>query len=519
MYKKILCWLLAFAFVLISGGDRLILSVGADLIMDGEMDESETITMMPDFTDDEVLVVLTHEASLQFIDYTPDDFPEIECVEISDLSTGKGAVVKAVLRGEQLDMDDVNSRFLNQNVNIDGFRRILYFRLATPGKGNVLRAVAALEQREDVYLAEPNFIAQLTVPQPVASPDIAGTNYNWPADKLQLEDAWEIETGAVAVSVGIVDTGIDDSHSELDNKVRDAFSLNNVNDGRPATYDPIGHGTKIAGIIAAKHNDDTYNVSGVCQYIRLGSLRMVGGIREMSNTEVIAALNHARTKGISIINFSLGANLTADGTLNQAISDYDGLIVWAAGNNNYNYDVEDDGKWYWNYGNTIVVGASTSDDTKTSISNYGITAVDLFAPGDNILCCASSSICTSNCTSSAHVCPGYHTDSGTSFAAPFVAGVAALLIARHPDATAATVKRVLINSVDSVSALRNLCLSGGRLNAYNAITSKFLHNDCTYTSVGALYHRVSCNDCGATWLEEHAERPGVETCVYCGEIL
>ena len=521
MYKKILCWLLAFAFVLISGGDRLILSVGADIIADGAMDASETITMMPDFTEDEVLIVLTHEASLQFIDYTPADFPEIECVEIRDLSTGKGAVVQAVLRGEQLDMDNVNARFLNQNVNIDGFRRILYLRLATPGKGNVLRAVAALEQREDIYLAEPNYITQITVPQPVASPDVAGTNYNWPADKIQLEDAWEIETGAVAVSVGIADTGIDDSHPEIDNKVRDGLSVSYVNDGNGATYDPIGHGTKIAGIIAAKHNDSTPNFSGVCQYVKLGSLRVVGGIRDLSNNEIIDVMDHARIKDIAILNMSFKADMIADGLVDQAISNYDGLIVWAAGNDNINYDNDELelAPWYWNYGHVIVVGASTSLDTKSSISNYGITAVDLFAPGDNILCCASSSICTSNCTSSAHVSHGYHTDSGTSFAAPFVAGVAALIIARHPDVTPATVKQTLIHSVDPVSALGNLCLSGGRLNAYNAITSKLLHSNSTFTSVDAVYHRVSCNDCDATWLEPHKERPGVETCVYCREIL
>lgn len=91
MNKKLLCWLLAFALVLVSGGDKLILSVGADLITDVGIGDSETITTMPDFTDDTVLVVLTHEASLQFIDYTPADFPEIECADIEDLSTGKGA--------------------------------------------------------------------------------------------------------------------------------------------------------------------------------------------------------------------------------------------------------------------------------------------------------------------------------------------------------------------------------------------------------------------------------------------
>ena len=521
MNKKLMCWLLAFALVLVSGGDRLILPVGADIITDGVMDGSETITMMPDFTDDEVLVVLTHEASLQFIDYTLDDFPEIECVEISDLSTGKGAVVKAVLSGEQLRMDSIGARFMNQDIDIDGFRRILYIRLANPSKGNVLRAVAALEQRDDIYSAEPNYIIQVNEPEAAVSPTATETDYTWAADKIQLEDAWDIETGSNTVYVGILDSGIDDSHPELDNKVRNSLCVNYVNDGGSATSDPIGHGTAIAGIIAAKHNDDAVGFSGVCQLVRLVSLRVAGGLAGMRNADFINALNYARVNDIAILNISLGFSDTVEPTaLHEAISNYDGLIVWGAGNSNRNYDEDDSAPSYWEHANVIVVGASTSSDTRCSFSDYGITAVDLFAPGDNVLSCIPYSLCpASNCTSSYHVHRGYHRTSGTSFAAPFVAGVAALIIARHSDATAATVKQVLINSVDSVSALRNLCLSGGRLNAYNAITSKFLHNDSTYTSVSALYHRVSCNDCDATWLEEHAERPGVETCVYCGEIL
>lgn len=133
MYKKFLCWMLAFAFVLVSGGDKLILSVGAGLIADGELDNPETITMMPDFADDAVLVVLTHEASLQFNDYTPADFPEIECAAIEDISMGAGAQVQVILRGEQLEMDSIGARYMNQNIDIDGFRRILSLKLANPG--------------------------------------------------------------------------------------------------------------------------------------------------------------------------------------------------------------------------------------------------------------------------------------------------------------------------------------------------------------------------------------------------
>lgn len=145
MYKKFLCCLLAIALVLVSGGARLILPVDADSISGTDTGNLGTITTMNDFTDDCVMVVLTHEASLQFVDYTPADFPELECAEVDDLSSAKGAKVQAVLRGEQLDMDSIGARFMNQNIDVEGFRRILCLRLANPGKGNVLRAVMALE--------------------------------------------------------------------------------------------------------------------------------------------------------------------------------------------------------------------------------------------------------------------------------------------------------------------------------------------------------------------------------------
>lgn len=263
MYKKILCCLLAFALVLISGGDKLILPVGADSIADGVMEDSETVTMMPDFADDSVSVVLTHEASLEFINYTPADFPEIECTEIEDLSAGKGAKVQAVLRGEELEMDSIGARFMNQNIDVDGFRRILSLKLTNPGKGNVLRAIAALERRADVYSAEPNYIIQGIEPQAVVLPEELPP-YGWAASKIQQEAAWEIETGSSSVLVGVVDSGIDETHPELRNKVSNTLSRNFVGDDFSATEDPNGHGTHVAGIIGAKYNNDDLNFSGVC---------------------------------------------------------------------------------------------------------------------------------------------------------------------------------------------------------------------------------------------------------------
>ena len=554
MYKKFLCWMLAFALVLVSGGDKLILSVGADLIPGGGIDGSETITTMPDFADDTVLVVLTHEASLEFIDYAPADFPEIELAEIQDLSTGKGAKVQAVLRGEQLYMDSIGARFMNQNIDVDGFRRILSLKLANPGKGNVLRAVAALEQRADVHSAEPDYIYQVDIPIETQS-ITPGTRpvYGWAAQKIEQEAAWEIETGSSSILVGVLDSGIDITHPELSGKVSTTLSRDFVtDDAYSATQDPMGHGTHVAGIIGAKHENDAIYFSGVCQNVTLVSLSVSKylGIQnglissEMRSSVLTTAINYAETKDIPLLNLSsivsdhdwIESVDVPDVPLRTAISNYSGTLICAAGNDNQdlkNVDEEHDDDYIpaiLNYANIITVGASDQDDaiweTQTEASNYDTATkptnrkVDLFAPGCNILSCVSLTACSATgCRLGGHSSHGYHFFSGTSMATPFVTGVAALILASHPNTTRENVKAAILYGVDVVDDFRTKCVSGGRLNAYNAITSKTIHNDVDYVSIDSTYHEVSCNDCDAVWQEEHTERPGAEVCVHCGEYL
>ena len=503
MYKKFLCWMLAFAFVLVSGGDKLILSVGAGLIADGELDNPETITMMQDFADDKVMVVLTHEASLQFIDYTPADFPEFDFAEIQDLSAGKGAKVQAVLRGEQLEMDSIGARFMNQNIDVVCFRRILSLKLANPGKGNVMRAIVALEQRDDVYSAEPDYIYQVDLGVETQSTTSQNAPvFGWGAEKIEQEAAWEIETGSNTVYVGVVDSGIDNTHPELDNKVRRGLSEDFVGDGLEATDDPLGHGTHVAGIIGAKYDNDIINFSGVCQYVRLVSLRVINQNNQVRSSALAGAINHAEANDIPLLNLSLVVNIhdndryngvdETDESLHTAIANYNGLLICAAGNNAIDLKYinsetsQESIPAIWNFDNIISVGASNQTDARwEDINNPSIIAsnfdtaavpgnrkVDIFAPGYNIVSCYPLSDCaTSNCDSPGHANYGYHYFSGTSMATPFVTGVAALLFAHYPNATPTAIKNMILNSIDEISALSGICLSGGRLNAYNALSN------------------------------------------------
>lgn len=510
MCRKMLCCLLAFALVLALGGVKVILPVKAEPISGEGMD---TITMQNEFTDDAVMVVMTHEASLQFVDYIPTDFPEIDCAEIVDLSSAKGAKVQAVLYGEQLDMASTGARFMNQNIDIEGFHRVLCLKLANPGKGNVLRAIMALEQRDDVYLAEPNYI--ISPMGPVLPDDLPV--YGWAATKIEQEAAWEIETGSASVLVGVVDTGIDANHPELRNIVNTTLSRDFTGDGYLATQDRTGHGTHVAGIIAAKYNNDDWNFSGVCQNVTLVSLRVISPTAQTNCQTVANAINHAEESNIPILNLSLDSKYEKIDSLQTAINNYDGLLVCSIGNAGVDSDV---------YGgarpavlpnsNVISVGASTANDTKCDFSNYGKTALDLFAPGDNIVSCYPQALCAaSGCSSENHVRYGYHKNSGTSMAAPFVTGVAALILAHNPYVMRSTIKSVLISSVDHIDAFSDICVSGGRLNAVNALSHSSAHGNIACTYVNAAQHRCICQDCGITWMEDHDIHPGLGTCTRC----
>lgn len=157
--------------------------------------------------------------------------------------------------------------------------------------------------------------------------------------------------------------------------------------------------------------------------------------------------------------------------METAISNYTGLIVAAAGNNNKNTDNTRHypSSFTDTYDNVISVGASDSNDERSnwngfsnlwgllgsSKSNYGKTTVDIFAPGTDIYSTLRNG--------------KYGEMSGTSMAAPYVTGVAALVMSIRTNLTPADVKHMINYTSDSKSALTELCVSGGRLNAAKAV--------------------------------------------------
>lgn len=228
--------------------------------------------------------------------------------------------------------------------------------------------------------------------------------------------------------------------------------------------DSSDHGTHVAGIIGAKPNSSTGAV-GVCWNVNIVSLRIsIDGY--WYSSRAIQAVDYAILKGIDVLNYSgrvrdeetnqININ---DPAFSQIIANYSGLFVAAAGNYYSDNDEEDvfPANYSLTHSNVISVGALDINDEKPLFSNYGINSVQIYAPGHDIY----STLPNNN----------YGANSGTSMAAPYVTGVAALLLSINPSLTGTQLKNILINSSNSLLIEVNDGTSHTvrKLDAYNAV--------------------------------------------------
>jgi subtilisin family serine protease len=339
----------------------------------------------------------------------------------------------------------------------------------------------------------------------------------WAINKVSLPSAWDYETGDSTILVGVIDTGIDGTHPDLQNRVNTTLSQSFT------TFDPLsnglqdqnGHGTMAAGIIGAEANNSS-GVAGVCWNVQLVSLKVstspTSDVWDIDS--VVSAIYEAEEQGIPIINLSGSTGYNSEELL-AAILWYDGLIVCSAGNNG-GFDLGDFYPSRLVYpacfegcDNVLVVGASTETDAPKSSSARSATYVDLFAPGVNILTTFPTALCNAGCNGNHDISgnneegnhrQGYHYFQNTSAATPFVTGVAALVLAQNPTYTPAQIKSRILNSVDEVDALDGYCVTGGRLNAFNALHSHSY--TYRYVSLGQSGHNAYCS-CGDYVVDTH----------------
>ena len=430
------------------------------------------------FAEDTLLVTLNRAASRQFLTYTPLDFPETDCIKTKDLTECTVDYVatrydkknarfyeEALREAQEVELiQPVNSD--KMLVDLDAFRRILCLTIADGSKEKVLSSIKLLEQRSDIFAAGPNYISQLKVSPPndyyYALGQQEGLNGPY---GINAPGAWNYTQGSQNLRVGIIDSGIA-AHPDLNANL---VTGKNFIDNSANTNDTYHHGTVVAGIVGARGNN-AIGVTGVCWNVSLVPLKVANTTTTLNNY-IIAAIDWASKNNVPILNFS-GGNYYDDPALKTQINKYTGLLVCAASNENNNNDTT---PFYpADYSRTnprvISVGAiryETGNRTTPADwgvgagSNYGAQSVDLFAPGHIILSTYPTAIYPD----------GYLPQLGTSMAAPFVTGTAALLLSYEPSLTAAELKSIIVNSVTKYSAVSGLCRSGGRLNAADALDS------------------------------------------------
>lgn len=338
--------------------------------------------------------------------------------------------------------------------------------------GEELAAVDALRADPLVKMAEPDYLAYaLTgLSQPALSAEgVQPNDYYW-ADqwwsrRMQTPKAWELTTGAPSVLVAVVDSGIDLSHPEFAGRLEPGYDYVDL-DGVP--QDTYGHGTHVAGIIAAR-GSNALGVAGVSWGTRIMPLRVLDSNGQGRVSDVASAVSQAANRGSSVINLSLA--LTAPSTtLHNAIlfaHNLGALVVGATGNDSLPGQPLAPVRYPAAYAEVLAVAATTHWEGWAGYSNGG-PQVDLAGPGgengDPIL--------------SASLGGGYAYLYGTSMAAAQVAGVAALLRAHAPQLNNNAVKDVLRNTADKVGAYaygngRNDRLGYGRVNADAALRWTF----------------------------------------------
>lgn len=247
----------------------------------------------------------------------------------------------------------------------------------------------------------------------------------WGLKRVKAFDAWRIEKGRHAdVTVAVVDTGIDSTHEDLEGRLVPGFDFVNL-DEQP--QDDEGHGTHVAGIIGATPGNRK-GVAGLSWGAKIMGIKTCEAAGACPLYETYLGAVDAVRRGADIINMSLGGPGQCD-FIGQTIFDWirsqDVLTVVAAGNS-----AEDGNPSISpaNCDNTLAVGAVDPSGKHAPFSSHG-DFVDIAAPGVFIW----STYPPAKSIASGHI--GYASLSGTSMAAPMVAGVAALVKARHPEWT------------------------------------------------------------------------------------
>jgi subtilisin family serine protease/subtilase family serine protease len=363
--------------------------------------------------------------------------------------------------------------------------------------GDESGAIARYRRNPNVQHAERNYVRRLTVP--TAGPQVVPGDFyfreQWalhntgqpfycvpwflgelcqysgtPDADIDAPEAWAISTGNAAVAVAVIDSGVDYTHPDLAPNYAGGDDFVFL-DGDP--MDDHGHGTHVAGTIAAALDNVTGSpataegVSGVAPNARILAYKACRSDGTCDDFAIQQAIARAVADGARVINMSMGESEYSQ-SLNDAVQDaWNAGVVIVAGAGN---DGTTAPFYPAAFDNVVAVAAFDEDHRRPSFSNYG-SWVDISAPGNIIMSTYPMAACASSSTPGDTGCYAWNT--GTSMAAPHVAGAAALIWSRSDVTGNSQVVDILLNSADhsGVSAVRldSWTIHGG-LNLRDAIS-------------------------------------------------
>jgi subtilisin family serine protease len=382
-------------------------------------------------------------------------------------------------------------------INRDTYKQILMLTLKSNSKENVLNIMHLLEKNPYIESAEPNLIIKDSTDIIELKTYDPYYDDNWGLDRINAPGAWDITIGSRQVKVGVIDRGIYYNHDDLEDNILRSEGRNFVTN--PANNNTDGaddHGTLVAGVIGAKANNGTGCV-GICWLVSIVPLRIWEtssdneGWSETVIDRLVRAVNYATSNQIPILNMSSSHKYEYNAEKN-VIEDYPGLFITTPGNHGKDIDdINDINKRRYpacySLDNIIVVCATDQNDELMKIgehledgddSSWGKYSVDIAAPGKDVYSTTVPNL--------------YRKVFGTSFAAPLVAGTAALIKTKYPGITTAQLKNAILNSarkpiVNNINLLKDKCFKEGILDAEAALNYASTHNSGGYLPEGVYY--------------------------------